>query len=340
MRLWRTIKEKYAKMESIEMNIVYASDENYFPYVYVSIKTLLENNRKIDKLQIHYIYQNVSICNLQFLKELGEIYDRTINLIEYRMPSEYERMPSCGKSKTTYAKFLFGSIFPDKMRVLYIDPDTLVFEGIEELFQINMGECVIGGVLENLPKYHRDVCGLSDDQYYINGGIVLMNLDLWRKMDYERMALQMIATTDQKRNHDQGIINDLCKGRVMVLPPKYNALAELFELKYEKKIVLRYEFKNYYSQEEVDEAIENPVIVHFTNFLYGKPICRDCDHPMAHKFQELLLASPLDIQLSDKKITPRMGIRKFILRNLPFSIYLWYEKIADVRRMKNAKRSW
>ena len=272
------------------MKVIYASDENYFAYIYVSVKTLLESNKTVENLQISYIYQNV--C----------------------------------EEKRTYLKF------PEDDIVLFVDPDTLVLNNIESLFAIDFGNNLIAGVTECLPTYHKVASHMYDDDQYINGGMVLCNLKKWREENFEAKAIERASDNRFNLNYDQGIINDLCKGRIIVLHPKYNVLAEVFEFKSAKKIKKRYGFKNYYSQQQIDEALEKPAIIHFTGFLYGKPMSSKCTHPYTSFFQKKLKELPWKVTLSNKELDKKKRIRRWALDHLPFSLYLCVESILDLRR--------
>lgn len=319
------------------MRIVLASDENYFPYVYVSILTLFESNKNQEYF-VTYIYQNVKNDKIEYLKLLGEQYRRVVDVMEFVMPEEFEVLPSYAASKTTYAKFLFASMFPDDDEVLYLDPDTLVMASLESLFFTAMGENLIAGVTECLPYYHKDASNMNEDDQYINGGVVLCNLKKWREESFEKRALQRLMDTRLNLNYDQGILNELCSGRIKVLSPKFNVLAEVFEFKSAEKIKKRYGFDSYYTQKDIVEAINNPVIIHFTGFLYGKPMSRKCTHPYARFFQNKLKECPWNVQLTDEDINFKQSIRKWILYHMPFLIYLFLENILDVRRKWNLTR--
>ena len=64
------------------MRIIYASDNCYFRYTYISIKTLLESNGFNKELVISFIHQEVSQENLRLLKELGKNYKKDIDIID------------------------------------------------------------------------------------------------------------------------------------------------------------------------------------------------------------------------------------------------------------------
>lgn len=317
-----------------DIHVAFASDGNYFYYVYIAILTLYENNKSVNNLYVHYIEQDVEQNELNKLKKLAEKYNRNIDIRPLEMPTEYiEILPAFGeKSKTTYAKFWFSTIFKDAERILYLDPDVLVLGNIVELYNTEMNEEYIAGVLENLPEYHREASKMSRSGKYINGGMVLCNLSKWREHDLERRFMDRLSDTSVNLNYDQGILNEVCKNQIKVVHCKYNTLAELFEFKNANKIKRRYGFDDYYSQNEVSEAISKPAIIHFTGFLYGKPLSKKCTHPYAEYFWEKAKEAELDIPYSNKDIAFGKKVRKFFLHHLPFSFYLGLETILDIHR--------
>lgn len=314
------------------MKVIYASDENYFAYIYVSVKTLLESNRTVKDLQISYIYQNVCEEKRMFLKELGMQFGRDIEIREFDMPEVCDKLPSFANSKTTFAKLFFASMYPDDDVVLFVDPDTLVLDNIESLFDIDFGNNLIAGVTECLPIYHKAASHMYDEDQYINGGMVLCNLKKWREESFEAKAIERASDNRFNLNYDQGIINDLCKGRIYILPPRYNVLAEVFEFKSSKKIKRRYGFKKYYTQQQIDEALKKPAIIHFTGFLYGKPMSTKCTHPYSDFFWKKLKECPWNVELTNKELDKKKKMRRWALDNLPFFAYLWLESILDLRR--------
>lgn len=317
------------------IHIVLASDGNYFPYIYVAVKTLFEHNKQ-ENVVVHYIEQNVDKQYLNALVELGVVYDQEIDIIPFSLPQTYEEcLPAFGAaSKTTYAKFWFASMFPSLDRVLYLDPDIIVLDNIRDLYDTDFQGNLIAAVIENLPVYHREASLMDKDDSYINGGMVLCNLTAWRGIGFEELALERLKDTTHNLNYDQGILNEICCGKIKVLHPKYAVLAEVFEFKSAEKIKKRYGFKSYYSQEEIDEAISHPVIVHFTGFFYGKPMSKKCTHPYTAYFQDILRDAPFPYTLTDKDIDKKKKVRKFFLHHMPFGMYLILENLLDIRRKR------
>ena len=314
------------------MRIVLASDENYIPYIYVSLLTLFQSNINED-YKVTYVYQNVSEEKLKHLKELGEKYNRDVEIRAFVMPREYEVLPAYANSKTTYAKFLFASMFPDDEQVIYLDPDTIILNSLDYILNLDLGMDLIAGVTECLPHYHKAASHMAQSDHYINGGVVICNLKQWRKENFEKKALRRLTNTHLNLNYDQGILNELCSGRIRVLSPKYNVLAEVFEFRSAELLIKRYKFDSYYTQAEIDEAVFKPVIVHFTGFLYGKPLSRYCTHPYSDLFVKKLKECPWGVTLNNDVLNTKQRFRKWVLSNMPFGIYNLIENFLDIRRL-------
>ena len=144
--------------------------------------------------------------------------------------------------------------------------------------------------------------------------------------------------TSLNLNYDQGVINELCKGRVLLLDAKYDVLAEMFQFKSSVKLKKRFGFKNYYTQKQIMEAVNHPAIVHFTGYLYLKPFSKNCTHPCANIFLETIKESPIPFEQNNSMLNGKQKFRKWVLENMPFECFLIVEFIFDIRRNFLLKR--
>ena len=90
----------------------------------------------------------------------------------------------------------------------------------------------------------------------MNAGMLLMNLKEIRKDNITTKFKHL-----SKRNYsaqEQDILNIACIGRILTLPPKYNAMTIRLE---EDSPFLR----KFYSQEEINEAKNSPHIIHYAD---------------------------------------------------------------------------
>ena len=83
-----------------------------------------------------------------------------------------------------------------------------------------------------------------------------MNLDLMRKQNIVDQFMH--HASKQYLYQDQDILNLVCQGKIMKLPPKFNYTQTMYyNMAYKKKY---YPF----SEKEIFEAISNPLIIHYT----------------------------------------------------------------------------
>ena len=97
---------------------------------------------------------------------------------------------------------------------------------------------------------------LPSMKQYINAGVLVINLKQIRK---DKMTNKFMELT--KRNYssqDQDILNVACYGKIITLPPKYNAMVLHLQ---ENNPLLR----DLYEEEDINEAKEDPYIVHYSN---------------------------------------------------------------------------
>ena len=129
-------------------------------------------------------------------------------------------------------KAAISKVFPDEHRILMLDVDTLVNGDISELWSMDIAGCYLAGVQE--PYWTRTLGRL-----YVNMGSVLFDLDALRKDGTDD---RIIAALNEKRYFlpEQDCINEICAGKILELPPEYNA-------------------NNY------TKMVENPKIRHFAN---------------------------------------------------------------------------
>ena len=103
---------------------------------------------------------------------------------------------------------MLPKLLPDVDRVIYADADTIFCNDLAEAAMIDLGNNLIAGVREH-------------NLHYINSGFMIMDL---KKIRSEKIYEKWIQAAETKayKYPDQDIINNVCKGRIMFLPPKYN----------------------------------------------------------------------------------------------------------------------
>jgi lipopolysaccharide biosynthesis glycosyltransferase len=154
-------------------------------------------------------------------------------------------------------RLLLAELLPELSRVLYIDADTLIAAPLQELWSTPLEGNVVAAVTNPLyasmvPRIISDL-GLPDAASYFNSGVLLIDLQEWRRTDTTRAAFEFA------RSHplvwpDQDVLNGVLHDRRLRLHPRWNAMPGLWELP-----------RRYlpYSDEEVSKAASDPALIHF-----------------------------------------------------------------------------
>ena len=227
------------------MDIVYSSSDSYCEIAGISMLSLLEHNRNVKELNIYLIDNNISEDNKQKLEGMIADFGRTLTYlnhpdIEKRSATEI----NVGRwNISTFYRLFLPSMLPETVKkVLFIDCDTLVMQDLTPLWEMDMGDKWLYGVDDCRGEAYRTNLGLKPEDNYINNGVILVDLEAWRKNNVEEMFLQYIRTNQGDITFvDQGVQNGVLSklGRSGLLHPKYNCMTIFFAFNYKNLIKLR-----------------------------------------------------------------------------------------------------
>jgi lipopolysaccharide biosynthesis glycosyltransferase len=256
--------KKLQKGKSVRIPIVISSDNKIFFSVGVVLTSLLENAAPDTFYEVNVLYTaDVSEDNKNTLKLLQHKY-KNMSLNMQDMGNKFCDIKVTEGYHVNYVsayKMLIPELFPQYDKIIYLDTDVLVREDLQQFYQIDIKDFYIGGTpvlgncIGNSEKY-IEMLDIPDMDYYINAGIMLMNL---QKIRADNISEKWLALLGKYENSvDQHIINKICYGKTLMIPKKYNVC--LSELKYYQSM----QIYAYYSPQEVREAFENPAIYHWT----------------------------------------------------------------------------
>ena len=309
-------------MES-NLNIIYSSDDNYCIYMGVSILSVLENNKNFNSINVYIIDNNINDVNKSKLKELVELYQRNILFIDFEKYKKYLNLNMQWQiSISSYARLFVASMLPENVdKVLYFDCDTLIDDSLNELWNQDINDFYVAGVCDTVPSNTKQAIGLNNTDFYINAGMLLINLKKWRKDNLEKELLNFIDKHNGNViHHDQGVINGVIKNK-KILPLKYNLITSYLMMSRDDIINFYKVEDSFYSQEQIDEAIKNPVYIHYTPGFTTRPWVKGCKHPYVDLYWKYLKLTPW------KDFKPIKNNEKFhvkmvnwIYLNLPFDV--------------------
>lgn len=213
--------------------IFFATDDNYAPYMAVSIRSLLENADKNYLYKIYILISSLSEENQSSIKSLKTEFSEISFVCIKEELDKVSGMLSMRDyySKATYYRFFIAKLFPQYNKVLYLDCDIVVTGDISRLYRQYLGDCLVGAVqdevINDIPvfcDYVEQVVGVQSCNYF-NAGILLMNTKAFRAEKIEDKFVKLLNFYKFTVAQDQDYLNVICKERVKYLNLGWNKTA-------------------------------------------------------------------------------------------------------------------
>ena len=225
-----------------KINVCLACDDNYSKYAGVVIASTLANANSDDDLVFYILDGGISETRKSEILSLKSIKSCDINFINIDafLFEDYKNVKSHKYiTLATYYRLKLPSLLPDVSRVIYLDCDMVVTTSLSELFNKKLEEKPLAGVSDIKKKR------VKINPTYVNAGMLIMDLDNMRKQNIEEKFLEWTKKhIDTIKTGDQEIINEVCKGNILVVEDEWNVQSSNF--------TNRSSYTN------------NPKIVHFT----------------------------------------------------------------------------
>lgn len=269
------------------LQVVMASDSNYAEFVATFIVSVFRSNKSFNKITIHLL--SCGIGKEVFDRIKRHVPENGGEIVKYEIQNLHDllkvQVPDT-IAVSIYARLFLSSLLPQSLdRILYVDCDVVVKGDLLELWNVDFGTDWVAGVLDTLYSDEtKTAVGISSNDYYVNSGILMINLKAWREHHVQEKFLCFLSEHDGKVvHHDQGIINAVCNGHKKIVPPKYNVMSAFYSHPYK---YIKERNNPFYTSRELKEAIDSPVMLHFTEGFYGRPWVENCRHPMRKVFCE------------------------------------------------------
>lgn len=261
----------------MKIEIAVAINKNFLQHFYVLLESIKDYKLSIDLYTINVMHTNLEENYMTKLREIykNEFDFRFYNLSEYNLSDLYV---SAHISIETYYRILLPDILPIEIhKVLYLDCDMVVNHDLRELWEFDMNTYAVGAVFDYKAQVRKDELNIPMKYDYFNAGVLLVNLDYWRKNNIELKLLQFIRENPSKLLYwDQDALNALLYNQVAILPLRWNVQSIMLELSKQ--------------DEKLKQAKENPYIIHFTGAT--KPWHISSQNPFKHKYDYYLEKTP------------------------------------------------
>ncbi len=234
------------------INIALGFTRDWVLYAATTVTSILSNAAADDSYYFYLMSDGFSDKEKNVFYNLNKIQKSEFNFI-IMDNSEFDgAIHDWLGVSSSYRLKLSSLVNEDK--ILYVDSDIMALEDVKSLYSYDVSKYYVAMIEDKCGFYMRRSVGLKDNEIYFNGGVQLINLKKFREDELEQKIFDKLRKCDFYT--DQDVINDVCRGKILSLPLKYN--------------IVPHAINHYKSREnERDEAIKHPVLVHFTHKSWG-----------------------------------------------------------------------
>ncbi|GFD88101.1 glycosyl transferase [Tenacibaculum sp. KUL152] len=243
------------------INVAFCIDDDFAPYLAVSIMSLLANTQSHVSISI---IGNLSESVKQSLYTL-ENETTTIHFVAHDVNIPHSELSDRYQGRLnsiTFVRYALAEILPDLDRVIYLDADVLVTGDLSALWETLLYDHVAGVVEDHslMSQRRPTTLGLLSS-YYFNAGVMLIDLVKWRERDTFVRLLHIHNSKTQWEYNDQDVLNKVLDREVHYLDAKFNA--QTYTLNH--------------------QLVDTPVVVHFTG--QEKPWHLSSTHPFTASYR-------------------------------------------------------
>ncbi|PVH25831.1 glycosyltransferase family 8 protein [Sphingobacterium corticibacter] len=233
-------------MHKNSIPLVLAFTPNYYVPACTCLVSILESSNF--KGSFHVICLLTEELNDEMRNSLAELIGPTNTLSFLNLAGKIADDIYVDEKYTVAANYrlLLPDLLPEFDTIIYIDCDIIVRNDLAELFHsVDLTGHYMAGVFEatlDFQKEHMLAIG-CDPGKYINSGLLLMNL---RELRQDNMSAKFLDALrfPGLEFPDQDVINQLCAGKIIGLPPYWNSIRTFFIPAYKDN------FLQFYSEDD------------------------------------------------------------------------------------------
>lgn len=264
--------EIYPAFSNNNIPILMASSNEYVPFLSVLLQSIKANSSSDYNYDITVISKGIREHNKTILRNMlssnKNFSLRFVNAEVYLAGRNFHTAMHI--TQMTYLRLAMLDILKNYDKAIYLDCDVVVNSDIAELYNTDLSGKYIGAAIDTVMagwcnckgnpqiEYNKNVLGLKKEFQYFNAGIIVVNLEEFRK-DYTTQQLMDMAASKAWKWFDQDVLNIVCEGKIQILSNRWNVMSHLHDIdsqlpEFLAPLSIFKEYKN---------ALENPKAIHY-----------------------------------------------------------------------------
>lgn len=213
------------------INLVVSSDDNYAQHAAIALMSAYERAHNKERIQSFILDGGISETKKEKIKESLKQYGGEITFIKMEEDIYKSMYTSHQYSTAIYYRLALPDLLDKSIKkCIYIDCDLLFFDDIEKLWDEDLAGHPVAAVEDiglttskkGFSEKQREL-GLGDQSVYFNSGVVIMDLEEWRKKGYSTTALSL-ASSHSFKSHDQDVLNKIFLDNWQQLDLRWNVI--------------------------------------------------------------------------------------------------------------------
>ena len=216
--------------------VAFTIDNNYWLYTLLTINSIVKNNQSNSPYHFYVIEDNLTDKNKQKMAKYVKRWHHEIEFIDvdttivdggenlYSKTKQHKHI-----SRIAMARIFLPNLLPKNIKkVIYLDSDLITTKDLKQLYDVDISnypvamakditEVIDKKQLDNLAKISK-----TKRSTYYNDGVILMNLDYWRKYKITEQMVNYMKVKKYLPKMDQDLINIMLKGKIKELKPHWN----------------------------------------------------------------------------------------------------------------------
>ena len=225
-------------MSTTPIHIALTFDDNFWAPAYATMRAICLFSHRRDDLVFHLCHRTLSDAHRADLLAITAEFPVELRWYDLDQSELFrdvaKRMPENKRlSNIVYARLMIDKLLgPDVARVLYLDCDMLVRDGIEKLFDIDMEGKPIAAVRDTMGAFitggrdlraNRDIFDPADP--YFNAGLVLIDVAQWRAAEIiGQLEVALREGVMARIYYDQDFLNLVFKNNWHQLAWRWNTI--------------------------------------------------------------------------------------------------------------------